>query len=297
MKKTSIILIIIGLILIVASVVIAQTNGTNLMDFWRESSQSNYIKQEKLINADGVNMLTVRSSNDRIKVLPTGPNEQIKVEYYIKDEVDFNIEVKKGELLIEKQEESILQWLDFDFWSDRAVIVHIPEGMKLRYILDTNNGTIELENLAGTELNVTTGNGVVSLTDLNIDDSISTRTSNGKIELTNVTAVSLDVSTSNGLIAFNNVNAKTVKSRTSNGKIEFDRLRSDNIDATTSNGLIGGSIVGSINDFSQDLSTSNGEVSINGEEYGKKVRLGNGEKQLRIRTSNGAIKINFVAAE
>ena len=294
MKKTSIILIIIGLVLLVASLVVAEITKTSMLESWKSYSQENYSKTEKSIDSTDIKKITLKSTNDQVKVVSSEAKEPIKIEYYISDNVSFDIDVVDGELIINKQDKLKWQWFSFGFWFDQSVVLYIPSDTEFSYYLKTSNGSIEVSDINTKKLQVLTSNGLIGLNNITAGGEVLIETSNAKIDIQGLIAKGLDVSTGNGLISLENVSVDQVKAETSNGKIEFKSLKSDDINIGTSNGWVGGSIIGQVDDYRKDIKTSNGSISINDIEYGKLIDPGNGTKTLKVTASNAVIKIDFV---
>ena len=316
MKKISIVTIIIGVVLVIASFVIVEFSGTNMLDSIRdfsEEKQSNLTYEEQTFTTDNLAEINVKTHNDLVKVVSSPDIDQVKVEYYTTDNIKFEINKHDSELSIKKRETNPRWWfLNFNF-DERQIVIHVPADSVFDYDLVTSNGSIELTGISVDELDIETSNALVRLDNIKARDEISIETSNAKIDLNNVKSPSdIDIKTSNGLIsltgvdasaiwtktsnalvAFTETTANTIWAKTSNGRIELDRLASGDITLDTSNATVQGSIVGVAGDFRKDISTSNGEILINESEYGKKVKDDQGAKKLVISTSNARVDISF----
>ena len=149
--------------------------------------------------------------------------------------------------------------------------------------LDTSNGRIELHGIEGSGY-LRTSNGEIVLRNpgIDIDNMEGTAvfdTSNSSVDLQNVSGT-IDVETSNGGISFSGEMTAGGSNRlkTSNGSVEVE-LRgtpSVSIDASTSNGKVKSDI--------PILATVTEKEHLVG-------IIGEGEADLRIRTSNGSVTI------
>ena len=313
MKKSSIIAIIIGLALIVTSCVMVQLEGTNILESIQDFSESKSTKEEKLLKVGKFTKIVIDSNNDNIKIIPNSDTENVKVEYYTSDRIQFDIGIVNSELYIKQQiDSSFGSWFDFNF-GDNGVIVHIPINLSLTYEINGSNGEIIFDRVDVDKVDAHTSNAEIRFSEVKANDRLTLETSNAKIALDKVVSHNdIDVTTSNGLLNMSEVKTNTmwaktsngairlteiaaykVWAKTSNGSIELDRLSANDITLNTSNASIKGSIIGKYDDFSKDIKTSNGEIRIDDTEYGKRVSSSVGEKALIVDTSNAGIDIRF----
>ncbi len=173
--------------------------------------------------------------------------------------------------------------------------IRVPHATALS--LGTSNGKIEIISTKQA-IDAKTSNGKITITDAT--GAINAHTSNGRIEIKQADAERFDLHTSNGKIYCEAITGD-IKASTSNGAIDVvyqaDANPATNIDLTTSNGSI--SVTTPENYSAQvNASTSNSKIHtslpimVQGE-FGKKINgtIGEGEGQLTLRTSNGAIHI------
>lgn len=129
------------------------------------------------------------------------------------------------------------------------------------------------------------------------DANVDLRTSNGAIEVEGMTE-SGKLRTSNGAIVLDDVRGE-FDANTSNGRIDFtgEMTSGGTNSLTTSNGRVNVTLTGTPS-IELDASTSNGKVTcelpILATSTGDKHlegTIGNGDAELRIRTSNGSITV------
>jgi hypothetical protein len=172
-------------------------------------------------------LLEVESRNGKINI-GTWDKPEYKIDLlikawgYTKEEADENLKaliVNFSETEVEGLKKLSL---GFDHPAHRVsysvcVDATLPRGVETALNLKTSNGSINLAEVEGSNLDM--------------------QTSNGKIILENVTAVRVDGKTSNGAVILDAVSAQVLNVRTSNGRIEGE-LRSTDAYLKTSNGKI-----------------------------------------------------------
>jgi len=171
--------------------------------------------------------------------------------------------------------------------------IKVPETVTVRQV-ETSNGAIELEDIQGNVV-AETSNGEIEVED--VDGDVKAKTSNGKIEIENVEGY-VDAKTSNGSIKITEVSG-IVAVQTSNGSIqaEIPEIPED-VHIQTSNGSIELYLASDLN-AEIEMETSNGRITIQdieiiASELSKtslKGRIGDGGKQLNVKTSNGKIEV------
>jgi hypothetical protein len=317
MKKSSIITIAIGVVLVAASCVMVNFSGVSILNFVREFSESKHIKQEKVLEVGEFSNITVDSHNNNIKIVSNLDVENVKVEYYTSDKIQFDIGIVGSELFIKQQtNNSFMNWFNFNF-GDNSIVVHVPADLGLDYNIDGSNGEIIFYGIDVNRVDARTSNAMVDFSEVQAGDRLTLKTSNAKIKLDKLTSYNdIDITTSNGPLNMSDIKANTVWAKTSNGalsavgliankiwaktsngSIELERLSADDITLNTSNAFVKGSIIGKYDDFRKDIKTSNGEVRINGIEHGKKVNSASGMNVIVINTSNAGIDIEFDSIE
>ena len=143
--------------------------------------------------------------------------------------------------------------------------------------LESSNGSISMKSVKG-DFEATTHNSTIELHDA--EGSATLRTSNGRISMENVKG-DFEAQTQNGAISFSGEFSPGSDNqiKTSNGsvRVKLQGTPSLKIDATTSNG----SITSKLSDMAASIDEKNHLVGT----------IGDGEAQLVIQTSNGAVSI------
>ncbi|MFF2370450.1 DUF4097 domain-containing protein [Agromyces sp. NPDC058110] len=140
--------------------------------------------------------------------------------------------------------------------------IDVPAGVDVRGA--TTNGAIELT--AVHEVDVSTANGRIELDD--VTGAIEAETSNGRVEGSGLAGTGIRVSTSNGAIDLRLATPQDVDARTSNGAIDL-AVPTDGagyrVTTDTSDGSVDIDIdEDSDGEFSLDLATSNGSITVSG---------------------------------
>ena len=164
-------------------------------------------------------------------------------------------------------------------------------------VASTTNSVIHLSNSDfDCQVNLTTTNGRITLEAVQLEGDIGMRTTSGAVNLSDVHSTGdITVNTTNGRIDVNNVNITgDFDFRSSNGMIILERSVFFNGTLTTTNGRV---IVNDLQDHEKYrfiTETSNGRTIIGELRLeGRRNSLGEGERLLDIRTSNGNIEVSF----
>jgi len=246
--------------------------------------------REDSFTVSGYSRLVVNSENGNIEV-NVGLGNEVLVEATLKDAPRVQYDVSQVGNTITVDVRTSKRWWVFDgAGADITITAPVTSDVEL----DTSNGFIELHGLEGSGY-LRSSNGRIVLDTLQGD--FDAGTSNGRIEV-NAVAGNLTLKTSNGKVDLSDAWGE-FKVETSNGGISFN----GNMTAGGSNRLVtsNGDVVVELQGTPSvviDTETSNGKVTSelpvlatvtkNNRLVGK---IGAGEADLYIRTSNGDIKI------
>ena len=153
--------------------------------------------------------------------------------------------------------------------------------------LKTTNSRIALESVTCMRLEARTTNARIVLEQVNAKQNIQCTTSNSRIESRQVRCGgNITLTTSNSRITAEATAARgELNLTTSNSSMDVNALSADAITLRTSNGSISGTLPGRMSDWAIKSSTSNGSNSLPADQPGP--------KPLRVRTSNGSIRVRF----
>lgn len=242
------------------------------------------------VKAEGVRAIRVRDRNMRI-ILTGGKGGDIVIRHPESERVKYDFALEDGRLALIRQPWDLSLGLFQSLGLDREmreVRLEVPEDLASELDLHTSNAGVDVRgvNLWGQAL-LATSNASVTLSQLTAK-RLEATASNGSISLEGVRAAA-DVTavTSNAKIRANGVVApQALTLKTSNSSIHVEAVTSREITLTTSNGAVKGTLPGSIREYSVQSATSNGKNSL-------PARMGGGDKQLQVRTSNGTIDLRF----
>ena len=217
--------------------------GTNRYRVEEERTLTGPVETDKLL-------LEVESRNGKINV-GTWDKPEYKIDLllkawgYTEEEADENLKALIVNFSETEVEDLKKMSLGFDHPAHRVsysvcVDATLPRGVETALNLKTSNGSINLAEVEGSDLDL--------------------HTSNGKILMENVTAVRVDGTTSNGEIVLYAVSAPHLNMRTSNGKIKGE-LTSTDAYLKTSNGKIQLSLP-CIEGGNYELHTSHGTIDL-----------------------------------
>ena len=312
MNKIAKYLILLGLALIFISIIFSIRNIESLWEpFYRNAWETN----TKYITRDNLEEILVNTRNLRVEIR-SYEGESVRITYPKNEREPIVIEENNGTLSLSNQDRSLHRrgWININFnFQIPEVIIEIPEDLILSYNIMTTNARIIVDEVMIQESSFRSSNGAVALTNVRAESNLDVGSSNGRIYLTNIEVARVNANTTNGRIIANNVSGDSVIFTTTNGHIEAIMVQGETIDFTTtnarislddlngtwielrnSNGRIEGTIIGSLDDFQQDIRTTNGRITIDGENMGSSIRhTGDREKNLNIRTTNSHINLNF----
>jgi DUF4097 and DUF4098 domain-containing protein YvlB len=238
----------------------------------------------------GYSRLVVNSENGSIEV-KAGSGNEVLVQATLKDAPRVKYELSQVGDTINVDVQINRRWWFFGT-GGADITVTVPASTDVA--LETSNGDVELRGIQGTS-SFGTSNGAIVMDTMSGD--FEGRTSNGRIEV-NAVEGTVVLSTSNGKVNLREVEGE-FNVETSNGGISY----SGNMTAGGSNRLVtsNGSVVVELQGNPSvvlDAETSNGDVTcdlpiqatVTSDErlVGK---IGEGEADLYIRTSNGDVEI------
>jgi len=294
MAKISKLIILTGLCFMCLGTIISAFNFNKLLSPYTELDGP-YEERTIIIDNENLQNLIIDVDNVPIYIVPT-KDEKVKITYYESKRTKFTTKETKDSFTFKSKHKFIVLDMDFSFlFFDNKVTIEVPENMILSYDIKTDNGRIEIKSLTVSDSKFETNNGRIKASSVKSDNGLEFRTSNGQINLTGVRAFKILAKTNNGSINLKRVNTlKSINATTDNGRITLENLTSPNIKLTTNNGRVTGNILGDEIDYSRDLKTDNGHITINGTRYADKIKdRQTKNKSLYIKTDNGNIDIDI----
>lgn len=259
-----------------------------------------------LMDMSNCEVYVKRSENGRFGV-------DLKLYTYNPDKIEFG--VTDGQLIIKNIDDNVGISFNFDFFDDKQqyVYLYLPEGLYDSINVSTSNERVVIEDVeAENEIYADSSNSQISIK--NVDaPKVSASSSNNKVSIENVTTEVLKLETTNGKLELKDVTADILKAETSNEKVSFDNVSGadavinttngelilnevyfdSSLDASTSNSDAKLVLAGKRDDYYYDLRTSNGKISIDGDDCGEKYKGGKGNSEVTIISTNGDVKVEF----
>jgi DUF4097 and DUF4098 domain-containing protein YvlB len=215
--------------------------------------------------------LVVDTFNGAVTVI-AGPEGTIRVQATLKraDKLDYEADQSGDTVRVKAEKHSGINLRN----SGATVEITAPPSTTVE--LKTSNGSIEVRGLQGSGV-LRTSNGKVVVQDFT--GGLEASSSNGGIEVTGLKG-SVDLETSNGSISFSGELTPGSRNdlKTSNAGVtaQLEGTPSVTLDASTSNGKV-------TSDLPVQMDSA-GDTKLTG-------TIGDGEAELKIRTSNGSITI------
>lgn len=214
--------------------------------------------------AETITRVEVEDDNAPIEIR-TGTGDKVTVEYgEPADQSFYSITVRGGTLSVERLDRHLNR---VRLTGDDTLVITLPEKEYTSIQADTDNGSLKVENLSARQM------------ELGSD--------NGDIETKNVTAQSLSAETDNGTARLTDTTAQYLEAQADNGEIILDGTTADVYDCETDNGSITGTLKGSAEEYSIQVSKKNGSSNLTSR------TLAGAKKSIRFQTDNGDIRVEF----
>ncbi|MDM5214291.1 DUF4097 family beta strand repeat-containing protein [Peribacillus sp. NJ4] len=226
--------------------------------------------EEKTIS-EIVTDIQIDTDNAAVEIIPTKDRET-RIELVSKgvnvSKLDFTADVEGKKLSVKLEDRSTFS---FGFHIQSLHLkVFVPDKSYKSFVVESDNGKLQISGLKSENLNVKSQNGRVELNDI-ITEKVEVKSANGKVDL-------------------NNVEGKLVGS-SNNGKITLVTKDLDReIDLESNNGKIMIKTEKEPTNTTFDVHVDNGKVDILGKHEGNTV-IGKGENLIKLETNNGKIEV------
>lgn len=284
---------------------------------WRSINEEDYTLQELVYEVGDFEGLDFTFEN-RDYIVRNSTDDKIKITYYESEDDKVNLMDDESKLKLTNEVDWFKKWFSgltvltnpeiYDVYvylpSDTFYSLNlVTSNGKLDIVdfsnladvyFDTSNGQILLENVTMSSLNAETSNGSIRVVNVDVTGPINLNTSNGAITLTDITATGkLYFKTSNGSLTLNNLTAPSIEGKTSNTGIDATNLISDDIKLDTSNGSIDLTVVDDKDNYSVNMSTSNGDLYYDGVKVDQNTFNTSASKTIYLHSSNGSVRLDF----
>lgn len=235
----------------------------------------------------------------------------------------YTIENDKLTLIVQEKDKSKLQVFcfrgfmpssfDYNDTQDNTIIVTIPDDTSLKdisihdadgncliegqtadsYALDLSYGDLALTDCTGKNIDIKDSDGDVNISSSNFD-SMTGKLSYGDCHVADSTIGTGDLKLSDGALKLDNGSISTLTAKLSYGDFTVNHTQIGQVDASLSDGNFTASFEEGEDEFSTNLSTMDGDITINGSECGAHYTAsGSAKKTLSVKTSYGDINIQF----
>lgn len=169
--------------------------------------------------------------------------------------------------------------------------------------LSSGNSTITGFHVG--ELNYSNSYGDLKLTDVNIGESrlpaefsfdrIDISMSSGDAKIDELYVKHLVINNSYGDIDCRGINSAKFNAKLSSGNLTVDKSDIKKLDLSNSYGDISLALAGSEKDYSMDLKTSYGKITVNSKKYDDKLTVDNdGDRSISASLSSGDLRVSFL---
>ncbi|MDQ0880531.1 DUF4097 family beta strand repeat-containing protein [Peribacillus sp. V2I11] len=258
-KKLSIIALVLLLIGVIGS----------LFTFSKVTDQK-ATTEEKTIS-EIVTDIQIDTDNAAVEIIPT-KDKETRMELVSKgvevSKLDFTADVEGKKLSVKLKDR---RTFSFGFHIQSLHLkVYVPDESYTSFVVESDNGKLQISGLTSKNLIVKSQNGRVELNDI-VTEKVELKSANGKVDL-------------------NNVEGKLVGS-SNNGKITLvTKDLEREIDLESNNGKIMIKTESEPTNTTFDVHVDNGRVDILGKYEGNTV-IGKGENLIKLETNNGKIEI------
>lgn len=244
---------------------------------------------EDTFEADTIDELDIQTENAKISILPS-TDDTIKVALESGNKEDKLVTNAKDNSLEVQIKNKSWATISFNLFAPpTSLTVYLPKQQYKDVTIATDNGKIEINELAAENIDIQSSNGKISLEDI-LSDKLNIHTSNGLIKLTDIEARDTKFKSDNGKVTLTNV-LGDISGDTSNGKITVNTENLDQqIDLHANNGIINIYTETLPSNNTLDLRTDLGKIRVFDQTDWDTV-IGNGEYNIKLRTNNGNIKI------
>lgn len=289
--KIFISIIIIGVILALVGLIIIDFDFGNLVNADEEYTLNEDSAEET------INDLVIDVDDRIIKLIRTG-DEELSFSYYEADNDIVTVKEQNEVLTIEAEKQpKKWRWFHVQTTSSkvRTITVFLPQTFSGEINVTTANGSIYVEELGTLKsLDLTSKNGSIEVKKVSINEDTYLRTSNGTIIVEDVSCYAeLNMRTNNGKVEANYVIASKIDGESSDGNVNLHNAESNNIIGKTSNGSVDIIVKGEYEDYEIEVSTSLGQIRVNGTKVSSQTINSGKDKKIRATTFNGSVEVDF----
>lgn len=293
MKKGIIIIIvtIFSLGVVLAGIGLILSNG----DF-SKAFQADVRTEKTVDETRDVTSLKLSISADNVEFYPSADG-LLHIEYWDSEKTPYVYTYLNG--ASELKQTTSFSWFSFGSFVTKTVKVYVPTSLSDTLTISLSSGN--LYNY-GSVLDVETINISISSGNVNFDnitaEKIFVDMSSGYFDISNCQINdTLDIKMSSGGVNLKDCYIKSIETVISSGDITSSGLEATYINTFTSSGDVNLHLIGEPQDYTMNMTTSSGNISIEGAGTSIKthdqLQWGSGEYSIICRSSSGNINIYF----
>ncbi len=249
-----------------------------------EPAQQNVLEQQDF--SEPIEVMDITVENSRVDILASEDETTRVVLSGNDDNFTLNTEAAGGRLEINVEDRS--PFFNFDFNRSYTLQVYVPASGLDSLSAESNNGSIEANDMKADEFKLEADNGRILL-DAVDSETVEVETDNGPVELKDMEAI-ISVRSSNGRILFSEVSGE-LEAQANNGRIELETETLDfPVDFETDNGRIEIRTGTEPANARIEARVDNGSIDVYGRENEETV-FGNGDALIRLVSNNGSITV------
>lgn len=230
--------------------------------------------------------IEITVENSRVEIMPSDDARSRIVLLGNDNDFTLNTDAAGGRLAIEIEDRS--PFFNFDFNRSYTLQVYVPASGLDSLSAESNNGSIEANDIRAAEFTLEADNGRIVLETVD-SETVDVETDNGRIELNDMEA-DISVRSSNGRILFSDVSGE-LEAQANNGRIELETDTLDfPVDFDTDNGRIEIRTETEPANARIEARVDNGSIDIYGRENEETV-FGSGDVLIRLVSNNGSITV------
>lgn len=230
--------------------------------------------------------MEITVENARVDLVPSDDGIARIVLSGNSDDFTLTTDLSGSRLIIEVEDRS--QFFNFDFNRAYSLQVSIPESGLDSLTVESDNGTIQAQDIKAAELSLEANNGGINLESV-VSETVNVETDNGAVDITEMEA-DMAIRSSNGRIIFNDVSGE-LQAQANNGRIELRTETLDfPIDFVTNNGRIEIRTDNEPSNARIRARVDNGSINVYGLENEESV-FGDGDVLIQLESNNGRIVV------
>ncbi len=211
-------------------------------------------------------------------------------------------EVKDGKLTV-KCDNGANKAIKINFGysgGERYFKLYVPEGTSLKKAdVTLDSGSFSMKDIDVADLKIDDDFGSVTIKNMK-SDQVNIKCDSGSVKMNDISTGSLSITDEFGSINLESVKADKSKFDLESGSLNLNDFDSSDIEAESEFGSVNIKLVGTSEDYSYDLKTEFGSITLDGDKVGKSEDVsektyvdGKGSKKIKVRAESGSIKIDF----